>query len=259
MSSPRPHDVFDRRGLLRLPGAVPAPAVTLMRDRLWAFLSGRRGIDPDRVQTWPTGPVRRLQSLRSSGAFAPMASGRVLGALDDLMGAGCRRPPRAWGMPLVTFPDAPGTPWRVPRSGWHVDSYGPEHDLPGVTVFAFLAPVAAAGGGTVVLEGSHRLVNRHIATTGTWRPAQVRAELARSYPWLGDVWRGRRDAGDEAVLGGVRTVLRELTGEPGDVVLMHPRTLHAAAPNTGPGPRVMLVEIVNRGQAEARHSSASRA
>ena len=65
-----------------------------------------------------------------------------------------------------------------------------------------------------MLEGSHRLVNRHIATTGTWRPAEVRAALAAAYPWLGEVWRGRRRPGDEAVLDGVRTTVRELTGGP---------------------------------------------
>jgi hypothetical protein len=247
MLSPRQHEEFDRVGLLRLPGAVPASAAAAMRDRFWTFLSAEHGIEPDRVETWTTGPARRLQALRRSGAFAPMASEQVHRALDDLLGAGGWRPPKAWGLPLVTFPTTdPDATWSVPSSGWHVDSYGPEHELPGVTVFVFLLPVAAGGGGTAVLEGSHRLVNRHIATTGSWRPAQVRAALAAAYPWLGEVWRGRRRTGDEAVLDGVRTTVRELTGMPGDAVLMHPRTLHAAAPNTGRSPRMMLVEIINR-------------
>ena len=247
MLSPRQRDEFDRLGLLRLPGAVPASAVAAMRNRLWAFLSAEHGIEPGRVETWTTGPTRRLQALRRSGAFAPMVSDQVLRALDDLLGAGGWRPPKAWGQPLVTFPATdPGTVWSVPSTGWHVDSYGPEHELPGVTVFVFLAPVAAAGGGTVVLEGSHRLVNRHIATTGIWRPADVRAALATAYPWLREVWRGRQRPGDEAILDGFRTAVRELTGEPGDTVLMHPRTLHAPAPNTGRSPRMMLVEIINR-------------
>jgi hypothetical protein len=237
---------FDQTGLLRLPGAVPASAVTAMRDRVWTFLSVQ-GIHRDWAESWPAGPVRRLQALRKSGAFAPMGSDDVVGALDDLLGAGGWRPPQVWGLPLVTFPSAdPGATWSVPASGWHVDSYGPEHDLPGVSVFVFLASVAAGGGGTVVLEGSHRLVNRHIATTGTWRPADVRAALAAAYPWLHEVLQGGRRRGDEAVLDGVRTAVDELTGEPGDVVLMHPRTLHAPATNAARNPRMMLVEIINR-------------
>ena len=130
-------------GLLGLPDAVPASAAAVMRDRMWAFLSAEHGVEPDRAETWTTGPARRLQALRRSGAFAPMASERVRRALDDLLGAGGWRPPKAWGLPLVTFPAAdPDATWSVPSSGWHVDSYGPEHELPGVTVFVFLLPVA---------------------------------------------------------------------------------------------------------------------
>ena len=245
MLSPQQRDEFERHGLLRLPGAVPASAVTAMRDRLWAFLSAEHAVAHDRPEKWTTGPVRRMQALRRKGAFAPMASDQVRRGLDDLLGPDGWRPPKAWGLPLVTFPEVDST-WSMPSSGWHVDSYGPEHDLPGVTVFVFLAPVAFGGGGTAVLAGSHQLVNRHIAVTGTWRPADVRAALATTYPWLEEVWRGRGCPGDEAVLDGVLTKVRELTGEPGDAVFMHPRTLHAPAPNTGRSPRMMLVEIINR-------------
>jgi hypothetical protein len=253
MLTPPQRDEFDRWGLVRLPGAVPVDTVAEMRDRFWAFLLAEHGIDRDRAETWTTERPRRLQALRRSGAFAPMASDGVRAALDDLLGAGGWRPPAAWGLPLVTFPATSGSDtntdpaWRVPTTGWHVDSYGPEHDLPGVTVFAFLDAVAPRGGGTVVLAGSHLLVNHHIATTGVWRPADVKAALAAAHPWLREVWDGRRHADDEAVLDGVPAAVRELTGEPGDVVLMHPRTLHAPAPNTASGPRMMLVEIIQRG------------
>ncbi len=232
---------FEQRGLVRLPGAVAVEAVAAMRDRIWAFLS-ERGIDRDRTGTWPSGAPRRLQALRRAGTFAAMGSDAVRAALDDLLGTGGWRPPGKWGLPLVTFPQ--NAAWTVPTTGWHLDSYGPDHDVPGVTVFAFLGTVAARGGGTVVLEASHRLVNGLIAATGTWRPADVRTALAATHPWLREVWAGRRPADDEAVVGGVRAAVRELTGAAGDVVLMHPRTLHAAASNTGPGPRMMLVEII---------------
>jgi hypothetical protein len=234
---------FGERGLLRLPGAVPGDAVARMRERFWAFLS-ERGIDPGRTATWPVEPPRHLQALRRGGTFAAMGSERVRAALADLLGAGGWQEPKDWGLPLVTFPRAAA--WTVPTTGWHLDSWGPEHDLPAVTVFVFLGAVAERGGGTAVLEASHRLVNGHIAATGTWRSADVRAALAAAHPWLREVWAGGGRANDEAVVGGVRVVLRELTGAAGDVVLMHSRTLHAAAPNTGAEPRMMLVEIVRR-------------
>lgn len=242
---------FARSGLLRLPGAIPAAEVALMRDRFWELLSTRDGIERDRPQTWRVERPRHLQALKRSGAFNPMASGPVRAALDDLLGAGQWRPPRTWGLPLVTFPGA--GPWTLPSTGWHVDSDGPGDDLPGVTVFAFLEPVAAGGGGTAVLVGSHQLVNRHIAATGQWRPAEIKAALAASGPWLRDLWSGGAEAGrvarylsEGATVDGVRLVVRELTGSPGDVILMHPRTLHTPAPNGLATPRMMLVEIIGR-------------
>jgi hypothetical protein len=231
---------FEERGLLRLPSAMPAGAVTTMRGRFWEALSTERGIHRDRPETWPCETLRKLQALRRNGTFNAMAAEPVRAALDDLLGADRWQRPDSWGLPLVTFPGKAA--WRVPRTGWHLDSYGPDHE--GVTVFAFLADVAAHGGGTVVLEASHRLVDEHVAATGSWRPADVRAALAAAHPWLRAVWAGEVRADEEAVVGGVRVVLRELTGAAGDIVLMRPRTLHAAAPNAAATVRMMLVEIV---------------
>lgn len=244
MLSADQREEFVRRGLVRLPGAVPADAVTAMRERFWAFLSGERGIHRADRSTWPGGTPRRLQALRRAGAFAAMGSEQVRSAVDDLLGPNGWRQPKHWGLPLVTFPRAAA--WAVPTTGWHLDSWGPGHELPGVTVFAFLGAVAERGGGTVVLEASHRLVNDHIAATGTWRPADVRTALTAAHPWLHEVFTGARRADDGAVVGGVRIAVRELTGRAGDIVLMHPRTLHAAAPNTNAEPRMMLVEIIGR-------------
>jgi phytanoyl-CoA dioxygenase PhyH len=247
---------FERHGLLKVESAVPPGVVDAMRDRFWDHLSREHGIDPDRSDTWTVERPRHLQALKRSGAFNAMASATVCAALDDLLGVAGWRPPATWGLPLVTFA-APGTPWTVPAAGWHVDSYGPEHELPGVTVFVLLAPLAARGGGTVVLSGSHHLFNRHIATTGSWRPSEVKPALAAGHPWLRTLWtRDRATApitiGDEAVLDGVHLKLQEITGQAGDVVLMHPRTLHTPAPNAQTTPRMMLVEIVAR-EARPRH------
>jgi hypothetical protein len=252
MLTPSERAEFERSGLLRLPAAIPDAEVATMRGRFWEFLSTAHGIAPDRPDTWTVEPPRRLQPLRRSGAFDPMATARVRDALDELLGAAEWNPPKTWGLPLVTFP-APDAGWDVPSSGWHVDSYGPDHELPGITVFAFLEPVAPRGGGTAVLAPSHRLFNHEIATTGTWRPGEVKAALSARHPWLRDLWGPGTESGrvarylDEgATVDGTHLRVRELTGSPGDIILMHPRTLHAAAPNSLATPRMMLVEIINR-------------
>ncbi|GAA0902088.1 phytanoyl-CoA dioxygenase family protein [Virgisporangium aurantiacum] len=260
MLSAGQRETFHRSGLLTVESAVPPAAISAMRDRFWEFLAREHSIDQDRVDTWVVERPRGLQALRRSGAFNLMASRQVCDALDDLLGVAGWQPPSTWGLPLVTFP-VPGARWTVPSTGWHVDSYGPEHDLPGVTVFVFLTTVAERGGGTVVLSGSHRLFNRHIASTGTWRPAVVKAALASRHPWLRTVWSEDRQVapttiGSGTMLDGAHVQVQELTGHAGDVVLMHPRTLHTSAPNGLPTPRMMLVEIVHRADPPANVENA---
>jgi hypothetical protein len=47
-----------------------------------------------------------------------------------------------------------------------------------------------------------------------------------------------------AKLRGVDLLVGEMTGQPGDVVLMHPATLHSLSPNSRTTPRLMLAESV---------------
>jgi hypothetical protein len=258
MSTDHQRDTFERTGLLRLPGAVPAAEAAAMRDGVWEFLARRDGVAPDRPETWTEGIPRHLQPLRRSGLFAGMASAVVRAALDGLLGDGGWREPSSWGQPLVTFPchTSGGTEWTVPAEGWHVDSFGAEPGLPGVTVFVFLVPVAARGGGTVVVPGSHRLVNAQIVA-GRWRSGGLKAALGGESAWLSGLWRPRPDdprgsrrvaryLDEGTVIGGERYRVEELTGMPGDAVLMHPRTLHAPAPNIRETARMMLLEFIWR-------------
>jgi hypothetical protein len=253
MLSPGEREEFKRRGVLRLPGAIPGPVVTAMRERIWADLAARHGIARERPGTW-TVKRPRLQALTRSGAFQAVATGTVRAALDDLLGAGQWSPPVAWGRPLVTFP-APAGAWDVPTSGWHVDSHGFAHELPGVTVFGYLTAVLSRGGATAVLVGSHHLMRRHLpgAAGDAARPADVKAALAARHPWLGELWspgaadeRVCRFLGRDTVIDGVPVRVEELTGAPGDVVLMDSQVLHAATHNCDIEPRMVLLTIVGR-------------
>ena len=47
-----------------------------------------------------------------------------------------------------------------------------------------------------------------------------------------------------AEVEGVRLVVGEMTGEAGDIYLMHPGTLHAGSANCRSAPRMMLVETI---------------
>jgi hypothetical protein len=204
---------FDEHGFVRLDGAFAehAPA---MADALWAELRRVHGIDRARRETWTVVEPRGLGALRRKGAFDAIATPAVRAAMREL--AGDVPAPFSWGDPLVTFP-TPGA-WRVPETGWHLDF--PARSNLRLKWLGFLEPVGPGGGGTVVLPGSHRA---------------VAAELVRRDP---------ADAGRSADLRGavVTTVdgAVEVTGEPGDVVFLHPHLFHAPAPNHGSRPRLMV-------------------
>jgi ectoine hydroxylase-related dioxygenase (phytanoyl-CoA dioxygenase family) len=125
----------------------------------------------------------------------------------------------------------------------------PTWPVPAVKVFAFFGDVGPCGGGTMLLAGSHRLVDRYRATFAeppaagkvNWQP------LLRRHPPLGDLLRGatapdlgRSMVGARHHIDGVPIDVVELTGAPGDVVITHLHVIHTASPNTGDTPRQMI-------------------
>ena len=122
--------------------------------------------------------------------------------------------------------------------------------------FAFLNQVRPRGGGTLVLTGSHRLAASYLGCGEAFRMARVRASVA-AHPWLRGLWepvdggdRIQRYMNDGTVVDGIPLGVVELTGEPGDVILMHCDCFHAAAPNRLTEPRMMLTGIVGRSRSQ---------
>lgn len=93
-----------------------------------------------------------------------------------------------------------------------------------------------------MLAGSHGLVAPYLSLGEAFRLERVRTSLA-GHPWLRGLWRpGEGDGGDGCdrtqrymndgtTVDGVPLRVVELTGEPGDVILMHSDTFHAVASN----------------------------
>ena len=173
-------------------------------------------------------------------------------ALDDLMGEGTWRTPPTWGQVLVTYPCT--GPWDVPHRPWHLDHRydQPAGQLSGMNVFLFVDEVGPRGGGTLVVRGSPRHIQRFVAQA---RPAtrtqkQWRTAFDASHPWF----RALSDPADTedrverflhlTDVEGVPTQVVELTGEPGDVVLCHPWLIHNISPNTSDRPRMMRASRV---------------
>jgi hypothetical protein len=248
--------VFDARGLhstgtARIPGVVDRDAVEHMAATVWDSLAAR-GIDRRRRQTWPTGYLGKHQTLRKRRTFDAFGDAPTSAIVDELLGAERWRNDAPWGPALVTFPE-PG-PWAVPHRMWHFDlpARGNPDELAVVRLFGYVTDIAAGGGATVVVEGSHELVRRMVAISPTrdvGGSAGLRRRLSAHHPWFrallregGDRTRQFMVDGDEIDCVRVRVV--ELTAEAGDVVVMLPWTMHSLAMNCAAVPRFMVTQSI---------------
>jgi hypothetical protein len=253
---------FMRRGFVRIANAIPRDQVEAMADQVWAFLQHRDGIRRDDTSTWTVVRPGQFQQLQSGGCFVALANPTVRGLLDELIGAGRWDEPKHWGNVLVTFP-RPGE-WVLPATTWHLD-YRPsagDARLPALQAFALVNRVRENQGGTVAIAGSH-LVIAHLFNAqggaGDNRSADVCALLKRTHPWFRELWTTdrpmdrRRAFMDTATqVLGIDVQVVEFFGEPGEIILMHPWMVHAAAPNCGCEPRIMLsLSIAAHGQRPA--------
>ena len=208
MLSPSQLEEFDRWGLLRLPAALPQSETAQMQDLVWEQLAREHGIERDRPDTWTVERPQGFKAISRSETFSRTGVGPIAEAAEDLMGAGRWQPARNW-RPFVTFP-VPGASWDLPVSGWHYDMpFDPEETrgVPAINVFAFLAPVLPAGGGTVVLAGSHHLVRRYTTSNpegGQVHSPAMKATLGSAHPWLNGLWTRGSDVRPKPLSAGRR-------------------------------------------------------
>jgi hypothetical protein len=237
---------FERTGLLRLPGFFPREIFPPMADAVWADLDARNGVRRDDPATWTVTRPFQFGPLVRSGAFDALGTPEVGDLADALLGPGrWERPPRWGGTVLVTFHD----PTPYPRVAWHFDLPGPGRPwpFPVLRLFAFLEPVGPGGGGTLCIAGSAALVAR--LAPGPVSSQRLRKRVRASYPALAALCDAPGDRladmiGVRHEIDGVEVVITELSGEPGDAVIMHPLTLHAGVNNRRDRPRMMLAQSI---------------
>jgi hypothetical protein len=245
---------FDERGLVRLPGLIARAAAEDMADRLWRELARKDGVHRREPRTWTVERPAHFRTLQDTGAFKAMGDPAVRAVLDDLMGRDLWEPPEHWGLPLVCFPRPHGR-WEVPTQSWHLDLPANPRDREKLVgrVFLLLAPLRPRGGGTLVALGSHRIVERIVRRAGERQSsADVRKQLKSHHRWFFDLMTPDKSRRDRTAwfmevateVDGVALQVEEMTGEPGDVFLMHPAALHAGAPNMLAEPRLALTQFV---------------
>lgn len=232
---------FARRGVLRVPGLLSADTVRRAREHVESRLARwRLSQDGTGLAGWPSAHLHvskvignkhpALEALLDEPALRLAVDALLEGSALD---RSIRRP-----QVLVTLPGADA--WTVPTT-WHVDlprlATGRQ---PGVQLFTFLDTVEPRGGGTLVIAGSHHLLNERRLI----RAKKLR-ELLRREPYF----RALCDTAGAAerehlvaqtwIVQGVPLEALELTGAPGDAYFTDLRLLHSGAPNASAHPRLM--------------------
>ncbi|HXW84430.1 MAG TPA: phytanoyl-CoA dioxygenase family protein [Candidatus Binataceae bacterium] len=246
-------DEFNRNGILRLRGAVPRRDAERMCDSVREVLAERQRNSPSTENVM--GRVIGTHWLPKRLKFEQVGSESVRAATDDLLGIGGWQEPERWTPLLVTFPSA-NEVWDVPRQ-WHFDypSIRATQGLFGLRVFTCLADLAPHGGGTLVVTGSHRLAQRVFERERRQklRGRQVRMALARDLAWFSALCareptpdRSERFMNTTTRVDDVELRVEEMSGETGDVILMHPLCLHASSSNCRSTPRIVVAATIVR-------------
>lgn len=249
-------EAFEADGFVRVPGVVGPADVAAMRASLWATLAAR-GVVPERfvevagaLRPGP-GAEEALWEVGRQPAFAPLP-GALARAADEVFGAGTWAPTdgQQGGLAAPNLP-LPGV-WSVPHLAWHMDEpvAATQERAWGLLGFVCLDDVEPGGGATVVIAGSHRrllALARSSAGGGLLTTDDALAALAASDGWFADLLRPgdpaarrRRFMDEEHVSAGVPLRVVELTGAPGDLVLMDPRCLHTVSANASTRARLTM-------------------
>jgi hypothetical protein len=230
---------FREEGVVALRGAFSVADAAELRAMLWRHVESTTPVRQSDPATWSFDGHLGLRALEERGVWHPVhGSSAVVDALDEIVGVGAWKPPSAPHL-LLTFPR--DEPWVMPHGQWHID-FG--FELPtwptfAVKMFALLDTLEPGGGGTLLLKGSHRLVDK----AGT-----DESHLFDSDPYLRmlqSAGGGRGILGQAADVHGVRLRPVEITGEAGDVFLVHMHVFHSPSPNTASRPRQMIGSTFN--------------
>lgn len=190
---------FEATGVVRLDSAFTADQAAAMRNAMWQHAEGQAGLRPADPASWAGSPVLNWQGLSRDPVFGPLVDNRAVGgALEAILGAGGRRP----GAQILFSLPEPG-PVVLPDS-WHIDC-GFDHvasPVPVVKLFAFVGEVGPRGGGTMVVSGTHRLVDRYrMLRRRWWVPARKLACVHVSLSVVGSSSRRGRSSGPRPAAG----------------------------------------------------------
>ncbi|KAL5482571.1 hypothetical protein ACEPAI_9165 [Sanghuangporus weigelae] len=235
-------DFFMHKGYVVIKKAFSEEKVEEWTKTVWT----RLGMDPNDKSTWTNEKVHMPWHRREPvQTFAPKA----WAAIKDLLGGEERIAPDGalWGDNFIVNLGAPqheGKDKYIHPSdldNWHVDGDFFVHYLDSpeqaLLVIPIYSPIVSRGGGTYIAPEGVSLIANYLAAhpegvlpTGlSFTPSTSTYENHQDHP---QYWSNLKEIKR-------CTDFVELTGEPGDVVLMHPLMLHSASKNHLRLPRII--------------------
>ncbi|WP_108812194.1 phytanoyl-CoA dioxygenase family protein [Sphingorhabdus sp. Alg231-15] len=232
------------RGIIKLEGLVASKDTRAAYDMI-LDLAAEHGIYTDGRWIKSTSrfgypkPFRNaLNGLNRSEEFPDLVGNRLTPLVEGFVGQPAT--PLSPGQQILfTLPGEDD--WSVPSDAWHIDmpKFG-EQASPGLQAFTFLDDVDPQGGATLVIAGSHRLLNNTAGLSSKELKRHLRKEdYFRSLfdPNLPTIANPEETVGR---VGNVELKVVELSGRAGDVYLMDLRVLHTPAQNCSDKARLML-------------------
>ena len=265
MLSQEQKEVFIEWGFVKIEGLIPVEIVDPIREmvierlRRHGFWGSEGWLPPADAEAAKKLSITLKEISRSSKSLRPILTDRVLAYASDLVSGHELKLSPPITQFLFTAPRSYvlnhdgrwNGEWEVPRSIWHLDMprsaiIGP----PGPEMFTFLNRVEPKGGGTLVLAGSHRLLNdvEYLSSKGVKKKLKRHAYFQELTGKSGDDDRSRfmEDVGH---IDDVPVQVVELTGDPGDVYFVDLRSLHSIGANTSDQPRMMIAQRLPRQEA----------
>lgn len=235
---------LNKAGIVKLDGFVASEDARVafrkireLAERHGLLADGRWITSQDRFAV-PKVFRNALGKLQRDREFPCLMGERAINLIEQLVGAAVALLPPGQQI-LFSLPSEES--WAIPHDVWHTDlPRFPDVVTPGLQAFTLLDDLESGGGATLVVAGSHQLLN----DAGVLTSKEVKQRL-RDEPFFEALFNYRRapmTALEEAVghAGGADLRVVELTGSAGDVYLMDLRLLHTPAPNASQKARMML-------------------
>ena len=264
MLTPNEHQTYTEWGLVKIKALIPPQVVEpirelvmerLRRREFWGSEGWIAPTDADaqkQLNTTIKEISRNTKSLRSILTDRVLDYARELVSGDEIelsspIAQFLFTAPRSYVMNHDGQWDGE---WEVPRSIWHLDMpRSAAMGAPGPEMFTFVNKVEPKGGGTLVLAGSHHLLNdvEYLSSKNVKRRLK-RHTYFRELTGKGVDDRSRflEEVGN---IDNVPVKVVELTGDPGDVYFVDLRLLHSLGANTSDQPRMMIAQRMPKQEA----------